>query len=175
MRDKTVKLFKKGIHIILNVLFYSVIAICLVVLVNKWVLRNNDQSLFGYRAVCVLSGSMEDTLSVGDAVIIKEDESYFVNDIISFREGSEIITHRIIAITDTGFMTKGDANNTVDSKTVRKENIIGKEVLIIPWIGYIRIAVMSPVGLIMILTGCCGLYLINRSIEEREETEDEKE
>lgn len=175
MRDKAIKLFKKSIHIILSVLFYIVIAICLVVLANKWVFHNDDQSLFGYRAVCVLSGSMEDTLSVGDVVIIKEDESYYINDIISFRESSEIITHRIVAITDTGFMTKGDANNTVDSEIVRKENIIGKEVLIIPWIGYIRIAVMSPVGLIMILTGCCGLYLINRSIEEREETEDEKE
>lgn len=175
MRDKTAKLFKKGIHIILNVLFYSVIAICLLVLANKWVFHNDDQSLFGYRAVCVLSGSMEDTLSVGDAVIIKEDKSYFVNDIISFREGSEIITHRIIAITDSGFMTKGDANNTVDSEIVRKENIIGKEVLIIPWIGYIRIALMSHTGLIMVLVACGGLYLINRFIEEREETEDEKE
>lgn len=175
MRDKAIKLLKKSIHIILSVLFYSIIAICLVVLVNKWVFHNDDQSLFGYRAVCVLSGSMEDTLSVGDAVIIKEDKSYFVNDIISFREGSEIITHRIVAITDSGFVTKGDANNTEDREIVRKENIIGKEVLIIPWVGYIRIAVMSPVGFIMILTGCCGLYLMNRSIEEREETEDEKE
>lgn len=174
MRDKTVNLFKKGIHITLNVLFYSVIVICLVVIVNKWVFHNNDQSLFGYRAVCVLSGSMEDTLSVGDAVIIKEDESYLVNDIISFKEGSEIITHRIVGITNSGFMTKGDANNTEDREIVKEENIIGKEVLIIPWIGYIKIALMSPTGLIMILVICGGLYLINRLLEEREETTDEE-
>ena len=122
-----------------------------------------------------MSGSMEDTLSVGDIVVIKEAKTYSKNDIVSFREGNSVITHRIIDIADDGFITKGDANNAVDSEVVKQENVIGKEILIIPWIGYISIALKSPVGLILVLSICGLLYFMNRQIEEREEVADEEE
>ena len=77
-------------------------------------------------------------------------------------------------MTDEGFITKGDANNAADSEVVKQEDIIGKEILIIPWIGYIRIALMSPVGLIMVLSICVVLYYVKRQIEEREEATDEE-
>ncbi len=166
--------FRKGIHVLVNILFYCVVALCMFSLIDKWIFHDTDQSLFGYRAECVMSGSMEDTLSVGDIVIIKEENTYSENDIVSFREGNSVITHRIIDITDGGFITKGDANNAADSNVVKQENIIGKEILIIPWVGYISIALMSPVGLIMILSICAVLYFMNSQREEREEATDEE-
>lgn len=52
-----------------------------------------------------------------------------VGDIICFKLGSEstkTVTHRIINITDEGFVTKGDANEEPDMWTFKKENVVGK-------------------------------------------------
>lgn len=166
--------FKRVIHVLVNILFYCIVVFCVFSLIDKWIFQDANQSVFGYRAECVMSGSMEDTLSVGDIVVIKEAKTYSKNDIVSFREGNSVITHRIIDIADDGFITKGDANNAADSEVVKQGDVIGREILIIPWIGYIRIALMSPVGLILVLSICGVLYFVNRQIEEREEATDEE-
>lgn len=174
MTKKSLMCIKKTVYILSNIMFYIIVSLCVLSLIDRWIFHDTDQSIFGYRAVCVMSGSMEDTLSVGDIVLISEERNYERDDIISFKEGNTIITHRIIEMTDEGFITKGDANNAADSETVKEEDIIGKEILIIPWIGYIRIALMSPVGLIMVLSICAVLYYVKRQIEEREEATDEE-
>lgn len=174
MTKKSVMCIKKTVYILSNIMFYIIVSLCMLSLLDRWIFQDTDQSILGYRAVCVMSGSMEDTLSVGDIVLISEERNYERDDIISFKEGNTIITHRIIEMTDEGFITKGDANNAADSEVVKQEDIIGKEILIIPWIGYIRIALMSPVGLIMVLSICVVLYYVKRQIEEREEATDEE-
>lgn len=174
MTKKSVMCIKKTVYILSNIMFYIIVSLCMLSLIDRWIFQDTDQSIFGYRAVCVMSGSMEDTLSVGDIVLISEERNYERDDIISFKEGNTIITHRIIEMTDEGFITKGDANNAADSETVKEEDIIGKEILIIPWIGYIRIALMSPAGLLMVLSICVVLYFVKQQIEEREEATDEE-
>lgn len=174
MTKKSSAYIKKTFHILSSIMFYIIVILCMLSLINRWIFKDTDQSIFGYRAVCVLSGSMEETLSVGDIVLIREEENYKKDDIISFREENTIITHRIIEITDDGFITKGDANNAVDSEVVKQKDIIGKKILIIPWIGYIRITLMSPVGLIIVMSICVVLYFAKRQIEEREEVTDEE-
>lgn len=174
MRRNSGSLFKKVIHFLVNILFYCIVVLCVFSLIDKWIFHNKDQSVFGYRAECVISGSMEDTLSVGDIIVIKEVNKYSENDIVSFHEGNRVITHRIIDIVDGGFITKGDANNAADSEIVKQQDILGKEILVIPLIGYISIALMSPVGLILVLCICCVLYIVNWQIGEREEITNEE-
>lgn len=58
-----------------------------------------------------------------------------IGDIVSYKEGSEIIVHRIVDIgsDDVGiyYITKGDNNNVVDQNKVRFDDIKGKVVMLI--------------------------------------------
>ena len=63
-------------------------------------------------------------------------ETIQVNDIIAFRYGEMLVTHRVVAITDDGMITQGDSNESKDLTPVTKENYIGKTVFAIPNLGY---------------------------------------
>ena len=71
---------------------------------------------------------MHPTLNVGDLAVCKEQDSYNVGDAILFYDESckALVLHRIDSLAGEEFITKGDANNTVDSNKVTAENIIGK-------------------------------------------------
>ena len=88
----------------------------------------------------VYTGSMEPAIPVGSVVVIKpvDPETLKIGDIICFQLSQPTsITHRIINITDQGFITKGDANEDPDQWIVKKENVIGKAIFTIPYIGYL--------------------------------------
>lgn len=87
----------------------------------------------------IQSGSMEPTIKTGSVSFSIGKPEYYVNDIVSFEiAGKKIVTHRIYEINETGeFVTKGDANEDVDSTTIRKDQILGKILFSIPLIGYL--------------------------------------
>ena len=102
--------------------------------------------VFKYQPIAVLSGSMSPTFNRGDAVIVKkidnsEKDSLKVGDVVQFVNGSKYVIHRIVDETNDEygnklFITKGDANNANDMDTLSYENIIGKAIFVIPYIGY---------------------------------------
>jgi signal peptidase len=97
---------------------------------------------------------MEPAIPVGGIVMIKpvDSETLKTGDIICFTLTEPTsVTHRIINITDEGFVTKGDANEDPDQWTVKKENVIGKVILTIPFIGYLGYFVRTPTGLILLI------------------------
>jgi signal peptidase len=87
-------------------------------------------------------------------VVIKpvDAESLKKGDIICFKLSEpSSITHRIINITNEGFITKGNANEDADMWTVKKENVIGKVEMTIPFIGYLGYFVRTPLGFITLV------------------------
>ena len=82
---------------------------------------------FSWHPLVVISGSMEKTLNVGGLLYYKPiDISEFKeDDILVYKVPNHIISHRIVEVKENGFITKGDANNTNDSKTITKEQILG--------------------------------------------------
>lgn len=83
--------------------------------------------VFGYSFINILSGSMEPTISAGDLVICKEQDSYNVNDPVLFEDQGFLVLHRIVDIDEDGdFITKGDANNVNDKAEIQPENVYGK-------------------------------------------------
>ncbi len=102
--------------------------------------------LFKYQPIAIVSGSMSPIINRGDAVVIKkldekEKRELKVDDIIEFTSGNKTVVHRIIRVTnnnngDVVFVTKGDANNTEDLGTVSTDQIKGKQIYTIPYIGY---------------------------------------
>ncbi len=107
-----------------------------------------------YSLKMVLSGSMSPAIKTGSIVAIKPALSYSVGDVITFKKGQgeeNILTHRIIGRTEQGFITQGDANNVVDANPVRKEAILGKVVLTIPYAAYAANFARSKFGLILLI------------------------
>ena len=102
--------------------------------------------LFKYQPIAVMSGSMSPTFNRGDAVVVKkintqEKDLLQVGDVIQFVSGSKYVIHRIVEITndDYGnklFITKGDHNNTIDVDKAHLENVKGKVMFVVPFIGY---------------------------------------
>jgi signal peptidase len=111
----------------------------------------------------VFSGSMEPAIPVGSVVVIKpaDPETLKIGDIICFKLSQPTsITHRIINITNEGFITKGDANEDPDQWIVKRENVIGKAVFTIPFIGYIGYFVRTPIGFILLIVIPASLIII---------------
>lgn len=105
----------------------------------------------------VSTGSMEPKIKVASLVLITKTDvtKLKIGDIINFLPtGSNIsITHRIADITvkdnQISFTTKGDANNINDIDPVPAQNVTGKVVLSIPYLGYFYTFIKTPVGFIV--------------------------
>ncbi len=112
----------------------------------------------------VLSGSMEPTYKVGELIYVKdvEVETIKEGDPITFVLNNDltIATHRVVEIDkeNKAFITKGDANNSIDGKPVLYENLIGKPIFHIPYMGYFVNWIQSKTGIIISLA-LVGVYI----------------
>ena len=119
--------------------------------------------ILGYRALNVLTGSMEPTIKQGSLVFIKDVpyEDLQIDDVICFRpnNGNSKVTHRIVEKDENDeFITKGDANNASDVGTVSKDEFEGKVVLKISYIGSILYFLKSNL-IITIIIACIILFI----------------
>lgn len=126
----------------------------LIILLNIFSIYN--KSFFGYRAFIISSGSMKPYLKVNDFIIDKTNKNYEVNDVITYYDGNNYITHRIVEKKGNIIITKGDANNTVDIP-FDESQIIGKVVFKLRIIGFISYLIKKP--LFWILIFLCGLVI----------------
>ncbi len=130
---------------------------------------------FGIKTFIIVSGSMEPFLNIGDIIFVEtaDEKELEENDIISFREGESIVTHRIIGITDDEepkYVTKGDNNNVKDSNEVDYKDIEGKYVGKISYLGYVVIFLKNKVVIICIILIFYLLYMHNaNSIRKKNE------
>lgn len=87
-------------------------------------------NIFGYSIFSTETGSMSKTIEKGDIVIVKLGENTLnEKDIITYKSGNAIITHRIKKIDGNTIIAKGDNNNTEDDP-IEKDIVIGKVVYI---------------------------------------------
>jgi signal peptidase len=153
---KLLKLFRLIVLIVLTVLLilnlYSVF--------SRIVLKQDLPKVFGYTRLVIISGSMEPAIEAGDMIIVKECGTYEVNDIISFRSGSSIVTHRIIGFKGNKAITKGDFNNAVDIDPVEPDDIIGKVVYTLPKVGNIVLFLRSPEGILVLMLALLSIAML---------------
>ena len=143
-------------------LFLAVIIIFnLYIFIARTIGGVDNPSFFGWSSAVVVSVSMSGSIEVGDLIIIKSLENYKIGDIITYKNGDNTVTHRIIGKNDKGFVTKGDANNTPDEKTVSPDLIIGKVVLRIAGFGAVIAFLKTPFGMLLLLI--LGLLIIECS------------
>lgn len=143
----------KTTEMITNVLTYAFYAavVCIVLLLLSSALSIPG----GVKTFVVQSGSMEPSIKTGGVVVVKSMESYSVGDVITFGPRSKTkppTTHRIIEVkADGNFVTKGDANDDEDMRTVSRYEVIGKVLFSIPYVGYAVAAAQKPWGFVIIV------------------------
>ena len=136
------ELIKKTIR---NVLTLAVLVILPIVVFT--LITSKTNIIAGIQSFVVLSGSMQPTIPVGSIVYTQKQASYQKGDIVAFKSGDVNVTHRIVDVKDDGsFITRGDANNASDSKTVTVNDILGKELVFLPYIGRLIIFLKTPQG-----------------------------
>lgn len=121
---------------------------------------------FGYGAGIVLSGSMEPELRVDDVIIVHRETSYQVGDVVVYRSGRSAVVHRIVQVSGSDVITKGDANNAAD-EPIRLSDINGKVVARIPRAGTVVDYIRSPLGVILVLGAAIALLELSFRDEKR--------
>lgn len=167
-------------HFIAEVFLYSLLIIIIVAalmfalyfldMIKNIKSGNYKQPLFG--AYVIISPSMEPTIKVEDAVVIKRKNKgdLKTGDIITFlssdsRYAGLTVTHRIVGVEkgEDGsiyYRTKGDNNNTEDSTLVKHDNVYGKVILKIPKIGYIKYVLSTAFGwILLVVIPCLGIVI----------------
>jgi hypothetical protein len=119
----------------------------------QW-LENN----LGYNKTYIDSWPVGGGFVIGDMPIIKGSSEYKVGDVIVYNTPcpsiycqSAPIIHRIIKINEDGtYQTKGDNNSgqLPYETSVKKEQIHGKVILIIPKVGYLKVILNRMIGAI---------------------------
>ena len=157
---------------ILNILIMVVVVITIIGLyymAQVKILNKDYANIFGYTFFEVATGSMANTINIGDIVVVKVNEAFKENDIIVYKEENSFITHRVIKIDGQDLITRGDANNSED-KPIKSDQILGKVIYIIPKIGIWRKVLASPeiLGMIIISIILLGVVLMLTSKTEKE-------
>ncbi len=124
------------------------------------ILKNEYANIFGYTFFEVATGSMSNTIEIGDVVIVKVTKDVEKNEIIVYKDGNNFVTHRLIENNGEKLVAKGDANNSED-KPITKEQILGRVICIIPKLGIWRKIFLSPeiIGLILVFMVLLGIVL----------------
>lgn len=136
--------------------------------------------LVGINPYTVLSGSMEPEYHVGSIIYVVDVDPHElkVNDPVTYMLSDDIVvTHRIIeivpAVDENGapiindrtgkqairFVTKGDANNSADGSLLHENNVIGKPIFTIPYLGYAADYIQNPPGTYIAIVLACLLLL----------------
>ena len=127
--------------------------------------------LFSCSPYIVLSGSMEPLIKTGSVVYIEEDVDREVEseDVIAYLAGDGMaVVHRVIGFGDTGYVTKGDANDVQDAREVRPDRVIGFYKGSVPGLGYVLAAMESrtlqigPLRLPAVVPLAIGIVLMLR-------------
>ena len=165
MRNKTLpsgqrkakggKLVPALCNVVGTFILLSVIGTCLPVTVPQFM---------GYEVYNVVSGSMEPEIPVGSVIYVAaaQPEDIREEDVIAFRSGDTIITHRVVTNRklDGEFVTKGDANELEDMNSVPYENLVGRVEHHFPIVGRLMVVYTGTVGKAYVICfAACGAML----------------
>ncbi len=167
---------KWWLHFITSIIMNSVVVILVLIgivflayyidVVKSIKSGHGNQPLF--QAYVIISQSMEPTIHVQDAIVIKRAKEYKVGDVCTYLSKNPsyfgiMITHRIIEVrTDTNgekvYIFKGDNNYSADPLPVSENQIFGHVVMKIPKIGYVQYFLSNAYGwIIAIVVPCVGI------------------
>lgn len=143
--------------------------------------------IMGWVPLTVLTGSMRPHIPPGSEIVVARVETpaqidaLRVGDVVSYMpypDDPMLITHRIVAIAVQAdgqrvFTIKGDANPSADPNPVTPQQIRGKLLYHVPWLGYVtHVVPQSGKGLGLVLTavallGYAGWQIVSATLGSR--------
>ncbi|WP_320956499.1 signal peptidase I [Enterocloster asparagiformis] len=174
-----------AVGIALCVVFVPLLLINVTLIVKSYISPDKVPDFLGYKPFIVLSGSMEPSIMTGDMVFVKETDpdSLKVGDVIAYKSGSAVVTHRIVEVKsengETRYVTQGDANNAADQSLVKPADVEGIYQRRVAGAGNLAMFMQTTTGMILFVV--CPLVLfvlwdvIRRQLESRKEVSRTKE
>ncbi|MCI8411371.1 MAG: signal peptidase I [Clostridia bacterium] len=178
--DTRIHIAMKILSIILYIVLIPIIIFNLTLIFKSFINPDKTPDFFGLKSYIIVSGSMEPTIHVGDAIFVKElnKEKIKVNDIISFKDGDSITTHRIVRIEEkngiTKYATKGDNNNSEDKEKVTYSQIEGVYKFKINGFGIVIKILKSKITLLILIIVILLNYWYNSRINNKKKERKEK-
>jgi signal peptidase I len=144
--------------IVCGILIFIIITSC-ITLFDAATHPGKTPSVFGYKQMTVLTGSMKPQINPGDLVIvknIKDLNTIGVGTIVTYKNKENVlITHRVSELNNKDgvktYITKGDANPAADVEAVTQNQLEGVYVTNIPYLGYFNMFVKSGIGIIFLI------------------------
>ncbi len=120
-------------------------ALSLVAVVLAWIVFA-PQPLGGQASYVILNGnSMEPGMHRGDLAIVREQRTYQVGDVVTYRHPQiGPIIHRIIGFEDGRYILQGDNNDFIDGHEPTQEEVIGELWIHVPKVGAWMTRFSSP-------------------------------
>ena len=104
----------------------------------------------GIQSFVVLTGSMQPAIPAGSIIYTVKQPWYSEGTVIAFKSGDKTITHRVFKVVNKNnilhYETRGDANNTNDEKIITNDDILGKQVVHVPYFGRLVSFLKTPQG-----------------------------
>ena len=149
----------KIINFFITIVFIVAIILIFSLTLQKMIFKDDVPSILGYKILQVMSGSMSGEFETEDTIIIrqiKNESEIKIGDIITFKvDENTLVTHRVVEIVknenDSEYVTKGDANNSVDTQKVKFKDIEGKYLFKTIILGKIIKIIQSPIGINFVL------------------------
>lgn len=177
--SKKIHKIKSIISIILYIIIIPIIIINFSLIIKSFINPNITPDFLGYKNFIIVSKSMEPTIMVGDAIFVKnvDENEIKINDIISFNDGEDIITHRVVSIFEENgikyYKTKGDNNKNEDKEKRTYSQIEGKYQFKIDNFGMVIKILQSKITLFILLSvvilNIYYDYRLKKKKEERSE------
>lgn len=173
MKDRESNKSLSRVALVICILLLPIIVANLTIIIGSFLHPDEVPGFLGYKPFIVLSDSMLPTISSGDLVLVKEVdvEKLEQGDVIAFREGTSVVTHRIVEVMNEGdakrFRTKGDNNNVADPLLVRPEMVEGVYLLGIPGLGRAAMFIQTPVGMTLVIALPLILFVTYEAVRRK--------
>lgn len=161
------------IGVVLCVVFIPLLLINVTLIVKSYTNPNQVPDFMGYKPFIVLSGSMEPEIMTGDMVLVRNTDAGNLQkgDVIAFKSGEAVVTHRIIDVTtengEVRYQTQGDANDSPDQTMVRPVDVEGIYRSRIPGMGNAAMFMQTTTGMIIFVVCPLLLFIIWDIIRRR--------
>lgn len=186
------KFFKVFFSSLITILLVGVIAFEVVVIVDQASQYNVD--FVSYRISVVTSDSMstidpsnedrlenyKERINKGDLIVSETNINYDnikINDVIIYFNGKTLVCHRVInkfsEDNNEFLITQGDANNVSDG-IITFNQVKGRVIDVIPYIGYVNLYLTSPYGVLaicLVILIIIIALLINEFLKAKENNE----
>ena len=148
--------------------------IALILIVAPFIAHIQPGLVGADQSFVVVSGSMEPNIPVGSIIFVESDvsaEEIDEGDVITFSKGrnTRTTTHRVhekhVSSVDESksisFTTKGDANENPDTERVYRDDIVGKLLFSIPFVGYVISFADTDVGWVALVVVPVSLLILD--------------